>query len=96
MKIEKREVKTKIDGKEVVLGEVEVKIYEGVDEAVKAETADKVLKLFNRQNVIQVMDNFRNLKLGKNVVDPDLKAIYEKAKGDEVLMAKIKALLAGG
>lgn len=51
--------------KETVEAEIEIPIYETLDEAVQAESADQVLKLFNVQNKTTRMNVKRQALVGR-------------------------------
>ncbi len=42
-----------------VVDEVSVPVYETVDELVNAETEERVLAMFNKQNAVRIMGNVR-------------------------------------
>lgn len=81
MRTETREVKHKSK----TVAEIEVPIYESLDEAAEALTPEKALGLLNKQNVIRLQANERQKSAGTRVGKKRLaKAAYNCLTPDEV------------
>lgn len=74
-----------------VVGQVEVQVFDNIDEACEILSEDKVLAYVNRAHAISIMDGKRRESTGSG--STGIRALMSKVKDNPELLAKIKELL---
>jgi hypothetical protein len=84
-------VSKEIRSKGEVLGDINVTLFDDIDEAVEELTEETVLKFVNKQVTINAMDAERKRLTGSS--STGIRALMSKAKDNPELLEKIKALV---
>ena len=76
----------------VVVGQVEVPVFDNIDEAIDSLTEDRCLSYINRSHSIALMDARRREATGTGG-GTGVRAMMSKLKDNPDLLAQVKALL---
>lgn len=87
-----KKVKTDVKSKGKVLGQVEVVVYETLEEAIKAASKEAILAAYNKVVSDKVTNTFRSEQTRES---SPIAQLARAAKADPKVAAEIEKILAG-